>query len=45
MLQRQSAMMAFVDSFYVLGIIFLAVVPLMFFIKKVGPHKGPIAME
>jgi DHA2 family multidrug resistance protein len=45
MLQRQSAMMAFVDSFYVLGIIFLAVVPLMFFIKKVGPHKGPIVME
>jgi DHA2 family multidrug resistance protein len=45
MLQRQSAMMAFVDSFYVLGIIFLAVVPLMFFIKKVGPHKGPVVME
>jgi DHA2 family multidrug resistance protein len=45
MLQRQSAMMAFVDSFYVLGIIFLAVVPLMFFVKKVGPHKGPVMME
>ena len=45
MLQRQSAMMAFVDSFYVLGIIFLAVIPLMFFIKKVGPHKGPVVME
>src|ERR1035438_429797 len=45
MLQRQSAMMAFVDSFYVLGIIFLAVVPLMFFIKKVGPHKGPVVVE
>ena len=45
MLQRQSAMMAFVDSFYVLGIIFLAVVPLMFFIKKVGPQKGPMVME
>jgi DHA2 family multidrug resistance protein len=45
MLQRQSSMMAFVDSFYVLGIIFLAVIPLMFFIKKVGPHKGPVVME
>jgi DHA2 family multidrug resistance protein len=45
MLQRQSAMLAFVDSFWVLGVIFLAVIPLMFFIKKVGPHKGPIMME
>jgi DHA2 family multidrug resistance protein len=45
MLQRQSAMLAFVDSFWVLGIIFLAVIPLMFFIKKVGPPKGPIVME
>jgi DHA2 family multidrug resistance protein len=45
MLQRESAMLAFVDSFWVLGIIFLAVIPLMFFIKKVGPPKGPIVME
>ena len=45
MLQRQSSMLAFVDSFWVLGVIFLAVIPLMFFIKKVGPHKGPIVME
>ncbi|MGA3041464.1 MAG: EmrB/QacA family drug resistance transporter, partial [Bryobacteraceae bacterium] len=44
-LQRQSAMLAFVDSFWVLGIIFLAVIPLMFFIKSVGPHKGPVVME
>jgi MFS transporter, DHA2 family, multidrug resistance protein len=45
MLQRQSSMLAFVDSFWLLGVIFLAVIPLMFFIKKVGPHKGPIVME
>jgi len=45
LLQRQSAMLAFVDSFWVLGIIFLAVIPLMFFVKKVGPHKGPVVME
>jgi len=43
--QRQSAMLAFVDSFWVLGVIFLAVIPLMFFVKKVGPHKGPMVME
>ena len=41
MLQRQSSMLAFVDSFWVLGIIFLAVIPLMFFIKKVGRTKAP----
>jgi len=45
MLQRQASMLAFVDSFWVLGVIFLAVIPLMFFVKKVGPHKGPIVME
>ncbi|MFN7995148.1 MAG: DHA2 family efflux MFS transporter permease subunit [Bryobacteraceae bacterium] len=45
MLQRQSAMKAFVDSFWLLGIIFLAVIPLMFLVKRVGPHKGPVVME
>jgi DHA2 family multidrug resistance protein len=45
MVQQQSAMLAFVDSFWVLGVIFLAVIPLMFFVKKVGPHKGPVVME
>jgi len=34
-----------VDSFWVLGIIFLAVISLMSFIKKVGPHEGPVVME
>ena len=45
MLQRQASMLAFVDGFWVLGIIFLAVVPLMFLVKKSGPHKGPMVME
>jgi len=45
MLQRQSAMLSFVDCFWLLGVIFLAVIPLMFFVKKVGPHKGPMVME
>ena len=45
LVQRQSAMLAFVDSFWVLGVIFLAVIPLMFFVKRVGPQKGPVAME
>ncbi|HUE01833.1 MAG TPA: DHA2 family efflux MFS transporter permease subunit [Bryobacteraceae bacterium] len=45
MLQRQSSMLAFVDSFWVLGVIFLAVIPLMFLMKSTPPHKGPVAME
>jgi DHA2 family multidrug resistance protein len=45
MLLRDSTMLAFVDSFWLLGVIFLAVIPLMFFIKKVEPHKGPMIME
>jgi len=45
MVQQQSTMQAFVDAFWMLGIVFLAVIPLMFFIKKSGPHKGPVVME
>ena len=42
---RQASMLAFVDSFWVLGVIFLSVIPLMFFMKKAEPHKGPVVME
>jgi len=28
-----------------LGIIFLAIVPLMFFMKRVTPHNGAVIME
>jgi DHA2 family multidrug resistance protein len=45
MLQRQAMMKSFVDCFWMLGVVFLAVIPLMFFVKSVGPHKGPIVME
>ncbi|HUO28580.1 MAG TPA: DHA2 family efflux MFS transporter permease subunit [Bryobacteraceae bacterium] len=45
MLQRQSSMQAFVDSFWLLGVIFLAIIPLMFLMRKSAPHKGPVVME
>jgi DHA2 family multidrug resistance protein len=45
LVQQQAAMLAFVDSFWVLGVIFLSVIPLMFFVKKSGPHKGPIHID
>ena len=38
-------MKAFVDNFWLLGVIFLAVIPLMFFVKRVAPHKGAVIVE
>jgi hypothetical protein len=45
MLQQQSSMKAFVDTFWLLGVIFLAVIPLMLLVKRVQPHEGAIVME
>ena len=43
MLLRQSAMKGFVDSFWVLAILFLLMIPLMFLMKKTAPGKGEAA--
>ncbi len=45
LVQRQSSMLAFVDTFWFLGVIFIGLVPLMFLMRKVRPHKGAIVME
>ena len=37
-LQRQAAMLAFIDVFWLLGIVCLGMIPLMFLIKKTPPH-------
>jgi DHA2 family multidrug resistance protein len=37
-LQRQAAMLAFIDVFWLLGVVCLAMIPLMFLIKKTPPH-------
>ncbi|MGB7496709.1 MAG: DHA2 family efflux MFS transporter permease subunit [Candidatus Acidiferrum sp.] len=37
-LQRQAAMLAFIDVFWMLGVVCLAMIPLMFIIKKPPPH-------
>jgi len=39
-LQRQANMLAFIDVFWILGVICLAMIPLMFFIKS-APRKAP----
>lgn len=41
--QRQAAMMAFVDDFWMLGAVFLCLIPLMFLMKKSIPHKPTVA--
>jgi len=43
-LQRQSAMLAFVDVFWLLGLVCLAMIPLMFLMKRGRPQtSGSIA--
>ncbi|MCY2925245.1 MAG: DHA2 family efflux MFS transporter permease subunit [Planctomycetota bacterium] len=38
---RESTMLAFVDNFRMLAILFAFIVPLMFLMKKISPSKGP----
>jgi DHA2 family multidrug resistance protein len=45
MVQQQAAMLSFNEVFWILGVVFLAVIPLMFLMKKTGPVKGHIAIE
>lgn len=42
---RHATMLAFIDVVYVMAIAFLAMMPLMFLMKKMEPHKGEIAIE
>ena len=45
MVQQQTAMLAFNEVFWILGVVFLAAIPLVFLMKKIGPAKGPVVME
>jgi DHA2 family multidrug resistance protein len=38
--QRQSAMLAYIDCFSFLALLFAALIPFVFVMKRVGPHKG-----
>jgi len=42
---RQSNMLAFSDAFWVMAMLFLAIIPLMLLMKKSGPLKGPVVVE
>ena len=43
LLQRHSAMLAFVDDFWLMGLTFLSLIPLMFLMKKSRPHRAPVS--
>lgn len=45
MVQRQATLLAFLENFRLLAFTFLAVIPLMFFMKRIRPKKGEIAVE
>jgi DHA2 family multidrug resistance protein len=40
-LQRQATMLAFLDNFWLMGLLALVMIPLMFLMKKAQPQKGP----
>jgi DHA2 family multidrug resistance protein len=42
LLQRHAAMLAFVDDFWLMGLTFLSLIPLMFLMKKSGTHQAPM---
>jgi len=44
-MQRQAGMLAFSDAFWVMGVLFLLIVPLMFMMKNSRPVKGRVVME
>jgi MFS transporter, DHA2 family, multidrug resistance protein len=39
-LQRQAQMLSFVDNFWLMGVVCLAVIPVMFLMKKIRPGRG-----
>ena len=42
---RQSSMLAFADAFWLMAVLFVLVIPLMFFIKRTRPARGAMVME
>ncbi len=43
--QRQASMLAFADAFWIMAVLFLAVVPLMSLKQRSAPGRGPVPME
>jgi MFS transporter, DHA2 family, multidrug resistance protein len=45
MVRQQATMLAFIDESWVLATLFVAVIPLIFLMKKMVPHKGDGVMH
>lgn len=45
MLQRQASMLAFADCFWLLGGLFVALIPLMLFLRSAGAAHSPVHIE
>ena len=45
MIQRQSMILSFIDTFWMLAVAFLLMIPLMFLVKKTRAGKGDLVME
>jgi DHA2 family multidrug resistance protein len=43
LVKQQASMLAFIDNFWLLGVVFLIIIPLVFLMKKTIPRKGTIA--
>jgi MFS transporter, DHA2 family, multidrug resistance protein len=45
MVQRQATLLSFLENFRLLALTFLAVIPLMFLMRKIRPRKGSMPVE
>ena len=47
LIEQQAAVLSFVDAFHLLGVVFLAMTPLLFLMKRPGGHReaGPAVLE
>ena len=45
MVQKSAAMLAVNDTFWILALVFLSMIPLVVLLKKTAPHKGAVIME
>jgi DHA2 family multidrug resistance protein len=44
-IQRQSAMLAFIDNFKMLGVVFFAVIPVLLLMKKPKARAGSVPVH
>jgi DHA2 family multidrug resistance protein len=45
MVQRQAAMLAVTDTFWILALVFLSLIPLVLFLRSAPPRTGAVMME